>query len=76
MALLSAYGQRAKWMAAGQRWRAWRSCFRALSWRSLMAFSAMPFWKWALTPQKVRCCPFAPQLFLKALSANCQLLQW
>ena len=22
-------------MAAGQRWRAWRSCFRALSWRGL-----------------------------------------
>ncbi len=35
-----------------------------------MAFSAMPFWKWALTPQKVSRCPLAPQLFLKALSAK------
>ena len=32
-----------------------------------MAFSVMPFWKWVLTPQKVRCCPFALQLFLKAV---------
>jgi hypothetical protein len=36
-----------------------------------MAFSAMPFWKWALTPQKVSRCPLALQMFLKALSAIC-----
>jgi hypothetical protein len=30
----------------------------------------MPFWKWALTPQKVSCCPLVLQLFLKALSAK------
>jgi hypothetical protein len=35
-----------------------------------MAFSAMPFWKWALTPKKVSRCPLALQLFLKALSAK------
>jgi hypothetical protein len=34
-----------------------------------MAFSAMPFWKWALTPQKVSYCPFALQLFLKVADA-------
>ncbi len=32
-----------------------------------MDFSAMPFWKWALTPQKVSHCPFAPQLFFEGI---------
>jgi hypothetical protein len=35
-----------------------------------MTFSAIPFWKWALTPQKVSRRPFALQLFLKALTTN------
>ncbi len=30
---------------------------RALLERSWMERLAMPFWKWALTPQKVSCCP-------------------
>ncbi len=39
-----------------------------------MVFSAMLFCKWALTPQKARPCPFALQLFLKALSEKTSIV--
>jgi hypothetical protein len=49
---------------------------RALSERSLMARSAIPFWKCALTPQKVSCCLFWWHACWNVLSANQPLLQW
>ncbi len=52
----NAYGQRTKCTAAGHRARACSSCLRALSERSRIARLAIPFWKWALTPQKVSLC--------------------
>ncbi len=73
--LRRAYGQRERCTAAGQQARACSSCLRALSERSRIARSAIPFWKWAFTPQKVSC--WRPSLHdcLKALSANHPLSQ-
>jgi hypothetical protein len=48
-----AYSHRAVLTAWGHCYWAWSSCFWVLSDRSRIARSAMPFWKWALTPQKV-----------------------
>ena len=69
-ALRKAYGHRARCTAAGQRARACSNCLRALSERSRIARSAIPFWKWALTPQKVSLCRALSHEFLNALSAK------
>ena len=50
-ASLRAYGQRFDEMTSGHFDSAWSSIVVVWSWRSLIRFSAMPFWKCALTPQ-------------------------
>ncbi len=52
-ALRRVYSHNTKCPAAGQWARAWSSCMQAPSDRSRIACSAIPFWKWAFTPQKV-----------------------
>ncbi len=74
-ALRSAYGQRDRCTAAGQQARACSSCLRALSERSRIARSAIPFWKWAFTPQKVSYWWPSSHDCLKALSVNRLLSQ-
>jgi hypothetical protein len=49
LAIRSAYGQRFAEITLGHFVSAWRSTVVACSWRSLILFSAIPFWKCALT---------------------------
>ncbi len=74
-ALHRAYSQSAKWSAAGQWAFAWSNYSCALSERSRIACLAIPFWKWAFTPQKVSFCLLFWHDCWKALSWICLLLQ-
>ncbi len=73
MALHKAYGHKAKCTALGQQAWAWNSCLLALSERLQMACLAMPFWKCALTPQKVSFCHVSWHACWKALTWNPRL---
>jgi hypothetical protein len=75
-ALQSADGHRLILIADGHLAFACRSCFLACSERLRIRFSTMPFWKWALTPQKEIVYPNLATTLRKRLSVKQPLSAW